>query len=288
MTSPGGAVVRIRHFTDPGCPWAFSAEPRRLRLAWLFGGQLEWHLRMVVLARSPAEYEEKGFTPEMQSEGYKKLQGDFGMPIDWRERPRMAGTVDACRAVVAARLNAPASEEALLRRLRVLGMAGGFLDDPSLLARAATEAGLDASRLERWARSPEVDAELEADRTAARTPSAAARAQDHKLGGPAEERRYTCPSLELEATSGGLRIDLPGFQPLEASEAALANLAPHLERRIAPESVAEVLAWGSVPLATVEVATVMGREVAETRTELARSGASFEPVGGDGYWAAAA
>jgi hypothetical protein len=35
------AAVRIRHFTDPGCPFAFSAEPRRLRLEWLFGDHIE-------------------------------------------------------------------------------------------------------------------------------------------------------------------------------------------------------------------------------------------------------
>jgi hypothetical protein len=29
-------TVRVRHFTDPGCPFAFCAEPRRLRLEWLF------------------------------------------------------------------------------------------------------------------------------------------------------------------------------------------------------------------------------------------------------------
>lgn len=282
------AAVRIRHFTDPGCPWAFSAEPRRLRLEWLFGEQLEWQLRMVVLAQTPEEYEEKGFTPAKQSGAYKTLQDSFGMPIDWTERPRMAGTMDACRAIVAARLNAPGSEAALLRRLRVLGMGGGLLDDPTLLTRAATEAGLDPAHLDSWARAPEVEAALQADRTAARTPSPAARALDHKLAGSAEERRYTCPSLELEATNGGTRIDLPGFQPLEATEAALANLAPELERRPAPESVAEVLAWARMPLATVEVATVMGADITDVRAQLARSGAAFEPVGGDGYWSEAA
>lgn len=282
------SMLTIREYTDPGCPWAFSAEPRRLRLEWLFGDQLDWQLCMVVLSRSPAEYAERDFTPAKQASEYQRRQRDYGMPIDWHERPRMAGTIDACRAVVAARLNAPEAENALLRRLRVLCMGGGLLDDPSLLTRAAAEAGLDPSELERWSRTPEVEAELQADRTATRTPSLAARALDHKLAGPAEERRYTCPSLELEATDGGARIDLPGFQPLEACEVALANLAPRLERRPAPESVAEALAWAPMALATVEVAMIMGGEVADTRRELARSGASFEPVGGDGYWSQAA
>ena len=41
--------VRIRHFTDPGCPFAFSAERQRLRLEWLYADQLEWSTHMVVL-----------------------------------------------------------------------------------------------------------------------------------------------------------------------------------------------------------------------------------------------
>ena len=42
--------VRINEFTDPGCPWAYSAEPFRRRLSWLYGECLEWRVRMVGLA----------------------------------------------------------------------------------------------------------------------------------------------------------------------------------------------------------------------------------------------
>jgi hypothetical protein len=125
---------------------------------------------------------------------------------------------------------------------------------------------------------------------AARSPSPASRAQDYKLGGPEEERRYTCPSYELLRDADppadwptARRVDLPGFRPVEAYEAAIANLAPELTRRPDPETAAEVLAWAGVPLATVEVAAVMDREPADVRGELAR-GARFEPVGVDGYW----
>ena len=44
------ADVRITEFTDPGCPWAYSAEPIRRRLDWLYGDQVEWDIRMVVLS----------------------------------------------------------------------------------------------------------------------------------------------------------------------------------------------------------------------------------------------
>jgi hypothetical protein len=42
-----------------------------------------------------------------------------------------------------------------------------------------------------------------------------------------------------------------------------------------------------MPIATAEVAAVCDREIADVRAELARV-ATFLPVGGDGYWTAAA
>jgi predicted DsbA family dithiol-disulfide isomerase len=284
VSDQDGTPVRIRHFTDPGCPFAFSAERQRLRLEWLYGDQLRWSTHMVVLREESS--------PEWpHAEGYKKLQALYGMPIDWSPRARQQATVQACRAVVAARLHAPDAAAALLRRLRVLCFAGGLLDDDATLDRAAREAGLDPADVRDWAGDPEVETALREDMRAARSPSPASRAQDYKLGGPAEERRYTCPSYELERaappppdwpTAG--RVDLPGFRPIEAYEAAIANLAPELTRRPDPERVEDVLAWAAMPLATAEVAAVCDRDVADVRVELAHA-AEFAPVGGDGYWA---
>src|SRR3954452_13629990 len=108
--------VRITEYTDPGCPWAYSAEPFRRRLDWLYGERLEWRTAMVGLADSPAHYEEMGFTPERQSSAYKKIAAEHGIQIATAARPRMAATPPACRAVVAARLHAPDHERRLLRR----------------------------------------------------------------------------------------------------------------------------------------------------------------------------
>jgi hypothetical protein len=52
------ADVCITEYTDPGCPWAYSAEPFRRRLNWLYGDRLEWRVRLVGLAESPDEYGE--------------------------------------------------------------------------------------------------------------------------------------------------------------------------------------------------------------------------------------
>jgi 2-hydroxychromene-2-carboxylate isomerase len=268
------SAVTIRHFTDPACPFAFSAERQRHRLLWLYGDQIDWELHVIVLREEKREWQ--------HSEGYRSLHLQYGMPIDWSERLWLAATVHACRALVAARLRWPDRADALLRRLRVLNMAGRLLDDSDTLELAAEQAGLPVAEIAAYCAEPEVEEALRADMHAARSPSPAARAQDYKLGGPPEERRYTCPSYELLASAA--RVDLPGFRPIEAYETALANLAPDLERRADPESVDEVLAWAPYPLATAEIAAVCDRDIPDVRAELARGGARFDPVGGDGYW----
>ena len=149
----------------------------------------------------------------------------------------------ACgRAVVATRLRWPDRADALLRRLRALTMAGHLLDDSDTLELAAEQADLPVAEIAAYCAEPEVEDALRADMRSARSPSPASRAQDYKLGGRPEERRYTCPSYELLA--GDARVDLPGYRPIEAYETALANLEPALTRRPDPESVGEVLAWG--------------------------------------------
>ena len=280
------APVLIRHFTDPSCPFAFSAERQRLRLLWLYGEQIDWELHMVVLHEEPPEH----LTPETISQGDRRLQLQFGMPIDWRAQRHVAPSVHACRAVVATRLRWPDREAAILRRLRVLRFAGHLLDDSDTLELAAEQAGLPVKELAEWAAAPEVETAMRADMAAARSPSPASRAQDYKLGGSAEERRYTCPSYELLRRTPAPadwhtaeRVDLPGYRPVEAYETAIANIAPELMRRADPERVEDVLEWAGIPLGTAEVAAVCDRDIADVRAELARV-AEFEPVGGDGYW----
>jgi predicted DsbA family dithiol-disulfide isomerase len=285
----GWAPVLIRHYTDPSCPFAFSAERQRLRLLWLYGPQIEWELHMVVLAE---ERPGDAFPPERVSATRRELQLRYGMPIDWRP-VETGASLPACRAVVATRLHAPDREAAFLRRLRVLTFSSLALDDPEVIERAGTEALIEPDELRTWIEDPAVEPVLRADMEASRSPSPASRAQDYKLGGPEEERRYTCPSYELirateppEDWPTANRVDLPGFRPVEAYEAAIANLAPELTREPDPDSVEQVLRWASMPIATAEVAAVCDREIADVRTELARV-ATFLPVGGDGYWTAA-
>jgi predicted DsbA family dithiol-disulfide isomerase len=276
-------AVCITEYTDPGCPWAYSAEPVRRRLAWLYGDELTFERRLVGLAETPEEYVEKGFTPERQAHAFKQIARDHGMPIDTRERPRMAATVPACRAVVAARLHAPDREVALLRALRIRNFGGELLDEGATIAGAASDAGIDPAELQAWTAGADVETALREDMAHAREPTPAARVLDHKLANWSGGVRYTCPSYEVHRLADGVRIAVPGFQPFPVYDVVTANLVPGLERRDEPGSVTEVLEWAGEPLATQEVAVVCGIGALEAREELGRS-ARMKPLGTDGFW----
>jgi predicted DsbA family dithiol-disulfide isomerase len=277
------AEVCITEFTDPACPWAYSAEPFRRRLSWLYGDRLEWRTRLVGLAATPEEYERRGFTPKKQAAALARIAREHEMPIDTRERPRMAATIPACRAVVAARIHAPEAERALLRRLRVRCFSGQLIDEPATIAAAATDAGLDPGALEAWCAGEDVAAALTEDMAIARQPMPAARVLDSKLANWSGGRRYTCPSYEITRTSDGVRIAVPGFQPFAVYDVITANLVPGVDRREPPETVEEVLARTGTPLATKEVAVVCDIDFATARERLGRV-AVEEHVGADGFW----
>ena len=79
------------------------------------------------------------------------------------------------------------------------------------------------------------------------------------------------------------RVVIPGFNPIEAYETAIANLAPELPRRPKPARVEDVLAWAGEPLATAEVALVMQLDLEKTRAALTQV-ATPHAAGADFYW----
>ncbi len=262
-------MLHIEVFTDPGCPFAWSAEPHARRIEWLYGDQLSFTHRMVVLSERPEDYLDKGFDPAKQAIAFGRIRDQYGMPIDATERPRMTATVHACRAYVAARRHAPEHADLLLRRLRIHHLTlAHMIDEEDVLRTVALEAGIDGDDLVAWMAEAGTETELRADATAARSPLPAAAHLDHKLAGPAEERRYTCPSWVVHR-DGRPSLVAPGFQPVEVYEALIANLAPELRRREDPDSALDVLRWAPFPLATAEIAAVMGvgRETAELELE---------------------
>ncbi|HYZ80907.1 MAG TPA: DsbA family protein [Solirubrobacteraceae bacterium] len=277
------AELTITEYTDPACPFAWSAEPNRWRLRWLYGDQLDWAVRMVGLAEDGSVYEDKGFTAERMSASFRHLSQAHHMPMDTSLRPRMAGTVPACRAVVAVRRHAPEREWAMLRALRVLHFSGHLLDEPATLDAAAERVGIEPADLRTWLAEPETEAVLRADLAEARSPRPGALALAHKLALTETGHRYTCPSYEITRVSDGESLSVPGFQPLAAYEVAIANLAPHLSRQEDPEDVREVLDWAGEPLATIEVATICATDLDDARERLGRV-ADEAHLGFDGLW----
>src|SRR5215210_4971265 len=141
-------MVSVTHFSDPGCPWAYSASPAHAVLRWRFGDQLEWRLVTIGLTEQAEQYVQRGYTPAGSARGYLRFRRR-GMPFATQPRPRVAATARACRAIVATRLQAPELELAVFRALQF----GWFttplvLDEPADLAEAlATVEGLDADAI---------------------------------------------------------------------------------------------------------------------------------------------
>jgi len=272
--------IRITEYTDPGCPWAWNAEPIRARLDFLYGDCLEWRVKMVGLSDEPRTGDD--YDAQAVSERLRSMSRKHPMPIDTRPRAYGAATLPACRLVVGAKLHRPDQVRRVLRQLRVRNFSGEQLDAPETLEAVATDAGISVTEAQSWQQDPQVEEALRADMAAARQPAPAARALDHKLGNWSGGRRYTCPSYEV-AREDGACIAIPGFQPLAAYEIVLANMAPGMERREAPSSASEVLEWSAIPMATAEVAAVMDTDFTSAREQLARV-AQLEPVGADGFW----
>ena len=67
-------MIDVTVYTDPACPFAFSAEPARLRLRWHYGDGLRWRLTMIVLTLEDGE-------ADKLAGGAAGLQARFGMPI---------------------------------------------------------------------------------------------------------------------------------------------------------------------------------------------------------------
>ena len=289
------AAITATHFTDPACPWAYSARPAHARLRWRFGDQIEWRLVLIGLSESAEAYEARGYTTDRLIDTQHRFSKRFGMPFSFERKPRMAGTARACRAVVAARELDPALGEAALRALQLLQFTTPRVldDDDDLRAMLATIPGLDAEEIVGRIDDPQIVELYKADRAQARSAEGSpTHVQDrHSTSdGPV---RYTAPSVIFEHRDGG-RFEVGGFQPFEAYDTGLANLDPGLERRPAPESVLEALLEFPDGLTTAEAASVMrpsdlvdadSEATAAALAELEAAGRVLrEPAGRDGIW----
>jgi len=287
-------VIEVTHFTDPGCPWAYSAWPAHATLKWRYGEQLHWTLMVIGLTEDASQYAARGYTPTRSAVGYERFRR-FGMPFQITPKARLSATSPACRAIVATRLAVPALEEAALRALQLAQFTTtGPLDDPGTLRAALGHVeGLDADAVIARIDDPEVLAAYDADRASARAAAGSPTEFQGRAADTDGAVRYTAPSLLFEGPDGR-RLEAGGFQPLEAYDVVIANLDATLERRPPAEDPVEVLAASPFALTTAEVAAVMTEHLGvpdPAAVEAALIAAAGEgrvarrPVGDGSLWA---
>src|SRR4051794_6911406 len=271
-------AISVTHFTDPGCPWAYSASPALAVLHWRYGDQLQWRLQTIGLTENAEQYVRRGYTPARGARGYMTFRRRWGMPFATEPRPRMSGTSRACRAIVATRLRHPDREYAVFRALQFGWMTTPLVmdDDEDILRAIEGVPGINAREIISLLDEPDVDAAYEIDRADART---AEGSPTHFQGKAAQTDglvRYTAPSLVF-TTNDGRRLEAGGFQPIEAYDVIVANLDPTLDRRPAAEDPVEAVDAFPDGLVTAEVAAIMTSGNDAPDIEAAETGL-IEPV----------
>lgn len=284
-------MLTVEHFTDPGCPWAYSASPALTVLRWRFGDSLHWRLRAITITSSAQDYAARGLDPVRLAQRYVAFRR-YGMPFAGIPRPRVVPTALACRVTAAATLESEELAEEVLRHLQLAWFTTTLLlDEPAGIARAL--AGCDPDRLLATTVTAEGRARYDDHYRAARndiSPAAIAQGKTEHDEGPV---RYTAPTLVF-AADDGTRAVAGGFQPLEAYDALLANLAPELPRRAAPSSIEQALRAFPHGLTTQELVALMRSDEVVSRTEieqllvaaLAAGTVRRAPLGADALWVA--
>src|SRR5687768_2355312 len=96
-------MIRVTYFSDPGCPFAYSASPALAALRWRYGDQLAWRHVMIGLTEDAAQYAERGYTTLAMARGQRRFRS-LGMPFGRGPKRALSATSRACRAVIAVRL----------------------------------------------------------------------------------------------------------------------------------------------------------------------------------------
>jgi 2-hydroxychromene-2-carboxylate isomerase len=291
---PEHPTVEAIHFTDPSCPWAYSAEPLQRALEWRFGQHLRWRTVLIGLSEDTSRAEARGMTPASRTASWLEYGRRFGMPVIAEPRSRLISSGRACRSVAAARAQSVALGDALLRRIRLAWFTTTLLldEDAVLGSVAAGVAGLDAERVVALLDDPATEAVYQADRAETRSAGETGRpaiAQGRTASSDGSER-FTAPSIRFRA--GDRALVAGGWQPLGAYDVCIANLEPELPRRGAP-GVAEALAAFPQGLTTAELARVCANHdddpdpravVAEAVLLCGQGRALREPLGPAELW----
>ncbi len=266
-------------------------------IEWRYGDQLDWRLVLIGLSEDTSRYAERGFTPLRMASGALRFRERYGMPFAPDPKPRLSASSRACRAVIAARLQWPGSEWRVFRTLQLANFNTRLLfdDDEQMRDVLSAAPGVDGDRIVGLIDSPDVLTAYEQDKALTRTAAGSPTELQGKAGNSDGAVRYAAPSLLFE-TPDGRRLEAGGFQPVEAYDVVIANLAPTLARKAPPEDCGELLEYFDFGLTTQEVAALMthgndqpDRIATEAMLlELIDEGrAERHALGGDALWVAA-
>jgi 2-hydroxychromene-2-carboxylate isomerase len=252
--------LQVTHFSDPGCPWAWSASPAIAALKWRYGDQLDWRDVMIGLTENGSVYEARGYTPAGQARGFRTFR-ERGMPFATEPRESVHGTWPMCRVVVATRRLAPEREYAVFRALQFAQFTStANLEDPKdLLEAIAWVPGIDAEAILKASTEPETEKLFEQDRDLARTAAGSPTEFQDKHANTDGRVRYTAPSIRFTNEQGTM-LEAGGFQTFEAYDVLIANLDRTLTRRAPTEDVEEILQAFPDGLTTAEVAQIMAQD----------------------------
>ena len=82
-------------FSDPACPWGYSANPALRVIEWRYGGPLDWRLVLVGLSEDVSRYAEFGFTPVRMASSGLMFRERYGMPFAPQPKPRLSASSHA-------------------------------------------------------------------------------------------------------------------------------------------------------------------------------------------------
>ncbi|MBK8294526.1 MAG: DsbA family protein [Solirubrobacterales bacterium] len=253
-TPSSQAPITARIFTDPACPYGYSASPWLRAVEWRYRDQIEWQLVTITLwePNKPSKN-----TTIRSADHWIDLRERYGMPFVAEPKLRPITTERACQAIVASRLIQPGSQWRVLRALQLLFFNTPLLldDDDQLRAALSSVEGLEADRMVASLDSPEVQAAWREDWNETRTAENGPTHFQGKSSETSDGIRYSAPSIIF--SSGDGRCEAGGFQPVEVYDAAVANLNPGLKRHAPPESPLEALVLYPGGLATQEIAQIM-------------------------------
>jgi 2-hydroxychromene-2-carboxylate isomerase len=286
--------ITVTHFTDPGCPFAYSASPALAVLRWRYGDQLDWRMVTIGLAEDPQRYIDAGYTPTRSTLGQQSFFKRFGMPLLMQPRERVTATSRACRTIVATRRLYPGREDEVLRALQLAWFTSTLLldQDADIAQALARVDGLDVEAVVAAIDDAATLAAYEDDKEQTRSAEGGPtdfQGKARQTDGPV---RYSAPSLVFHSEAG-LRLEAGGFQTIEAYDILIANLDPTLERAAPPDQAIDALRRFPGGLVTAEVAAILAqnnqlpdRDSAERALiELAGAGAAKrEALADDALW----